>query len=533
MVYRGATDRKFFNRLVITVFIYVNIYSLLYFALSAKFASSILFISTWLITPVILFLDKNKSHKSSRFLFFLSCLLYILGPEFGIHENTNAEYYYLAALMLPAFLYDPTERLYILTGMSLCACAWAYHLWGPFPELDSSWYPVNFPAEKYRIGNFIGAYSIMVLFIKFFIDRYKARTAELEEAQSVAKIGSWSFDVRAMQIHWSRQMFEIFPESISNGAPSYEKHISTLHPDDQLTWRKTVEGALQDGMPYRMRYRTIFPDGRINWLEGIGEAKRNSLGNVVYLSGTCQDISEVVKSEELIKEERAKALQNAKLASLGEMSAGIAHEINNPLAIISGATWILPKVIDDPLKVESTLKSIEKATERIAKIVGALKKFSRSEEKSKHDVYSLSSIIKESMVLTSGKSSRSLTGVDFSASSEGLILCDEIEIEQVLINLINNGIDAIKDLKEKWIKISLFEEEKFVVIRVKDSGFGISENIQKKLFQPFFTTKIIGEGTGLGLSIVKGILDEHKATIEVLANQENTCFEIKFPKAEV
>jgi signal transduction histidine kinase len=90
----------------------------------------------------------------------------------------------------------------------------------------------------------------------------------------------------------------------------------------------------------------------------------------------------------------------------------------------------------------------------------------------------------------------------------------------------------VKDSSEKWVEVSLVEDQGAAVLRVKDSGKGIPSGIRKRIFEPFFTTKKVGEGTGLGLSISKGILDEHKATITLLEECPNTCFEIRFPAAE-
>lgn len=106
-------------------------------------------------------------------------------------------------------------------------------------------------------------------------------------------------------------------------------------------------------------------------------------------------------------------------------------------------------------------------------------------------------------------------------------------MEQVFVNLINNAIDAVTSLSEKWVTIQLQEMDGRAVLRIRDSGPRIRPEIQQKLFQPFFTTKPVGQGTGLGLSIVKGILDEHQATIELVADDPHTCFEIRFPKVEV
>ena len=225
-------------------------------------------------------------------------------------------------------------------------------------------------------------------------------------------------------------------------------------------------------------------------------------------------------------------IQNSKLVALGEMSAGIAHEINNPLSIISGTLGLITKFANDPEKLAQKIENIQKACNRITKIVGGLKKFSRTSEKNNYSNYSLYEIVKESLVLTDVKSKQDNTHVSCDLNSDGQIFCDQIEIEQVLINMINNAIDAVKTLPVKWVKVELFDTADSLILRIIDSGSGIPENVRSKLFDPFFTTKKVGEGTGLGLSITKGILDDHKATIRVVAHSPNTCFEIRFPKVE-
>jgi signal transduction histidine kinase len=125
------------------------------------------------------------------------------------------------------------------------------------------------------------------------------------------------------------------------------------------------------------------------------------------------------------------------------------------------------------------------------------------------------------------------TSLSLNLKDNIFISCDEAEIEQVIINLINNSIDAIKDNNEKWIKVELIENSDLAVLSIIDSGPGIDEINIDKLFNPFFTTKSIGEGTGLGLSISKGIIDAHNGSIRINSNIKNTCFELRFNKVVI
>lgn len=259
-------------------------------------------------------------------------------------------------------------------------------------------------------------------------------------------------------------------------------------------------------------------------ITGLYDSKNELYG----FMGIAKDISHQVELEKSLALERTKSAQNAKLASLGEMAAGIAHEINNPLAIISGNILLLPKVKSDEEKFSAKLESLRKASDRIEKIVKGLKKFSRSSPNTELKNEILNEIVNEALVLTEAKAKRHSTPISVYLSPNLEILCDQVEIEQVLINLINNGIDAIKNSNERWLEIKGFEENNHVVLQIIDSGHGISEEVEKKLFEPFYTTKAVGEGTGLGLSIAKGILDNHKASFALNRNFTNTCFEIRF-----
>ena len=122
-----------------------------------------------------------------------------------------------------------------------------------------------------------------------------------------------------------------------------------------------------------------------------------------------------------------------------------------------------------------------------------------------------------------------MTPIEIQVPEDILIFCDPVEIEQVVVNMINNAIDAVKGQDMRWVKLIAFKADEQVLLQIQDSGPGISPEIEVKLFEPFFTTKPAGEGTGLGLSIAKGILDQHKASVRLNREFSNTCFEIAFP----
>lgn len=365
--------------------------------------------------------------------------------------------------------------------------------------------------------------------ILFDLSKFKESERLLEEAQRVAKIGSWSLDIKKGLYQWSPQMFKLFelPESTK---PTLWTQYAIIHPDDKDPWENAFHECLKLQKDCKMRFRALTTSGKVLWIEAIASPQLDKEGHITALSGTYQDITELVLAEERTREERSKSWHNAKLASLGEMSAGIAHEINNPLGIIDANISILHEIKDDPERLQKKIATIQRACDRITKIIAGLKKFARSSDEHHFKPRCLYDIIKDSLFLVEIKAKRAQTEVSVNCESEDLIYCDEVEIEQVLVNLINNGIDAVKNLSEKWVKIDIFSDQNDVVLQVIDSGHGLDPELQKKIFQPFFTTKDIGEGTGLGLSIAKGILDEHKASIEVTTKNNHTCFEIRFKK---
>jgi signal transduction histidine kinase len=347
-------------------------------------------------------------------------------------------------------------------------------------------------------------------------------------------LGVWKFSPKTNELHWDESMYRLYGVSQNEFSGHYEAWESQLSAETKAQAVSDLQSALRGEKEFNTMFEVVSKSGEKRMIGARAFVKRNDAGEPLQMIGINWDRSKEAQLQRELEIEKAKSLQNAKLASLGEMSAGVAHEINNPLGIISGTAVLLQKHIDDPLKLAPKIEIIEKATARIAKIVSGLKKFSRNTDKKEFRVMELEPLVAEALGMLESKRRRSDIHIaTISAATKTLVNCDEVEIGQVILNLVNNAIDAISSLPEKWIKIEFENRPSSVVLKITDSGSGIPDDVASKMFNPFFTTKKVGEGTGLGLAIVKGILDEHKATIQLQRSSPNTCFEIEFPRVMV
>lgn len=237
-----------------------------------------------------------------------------------------------------------------------------------------------------------------------------------------------------------------------------------------------------------------------------------------------------------LKEKQVQLVQSAKLASLGEMISGVAHELNNPLHFINGFNNRIKKVISktdqvDVEKINSYSQIISDNCDRMRRIINHFREFSRVAD-NKLEPISVSEVVDRSLILLNEQLRQHNIVVEKNFADQACeILGDSNRLEQVLINLIANSRDALNgERSNKKITIHTFEKENYFHIEVTDNGPGIPPELQKKIFNPFFTTKEVGKGTGLGLSISHSIIDEHNGQIECHSDHSyGTTFVIKLP----
>ncbi|MFL5815488.1 MAG: ATP-binding protein [Bdellovibrionia bacterium] len=238
-----------------------------------------------------------------------------------------------------------------------------------------------------------------------------------------------------------------------------------------------------------------------------------------------------------LEAQRAKSEYAGKMAALGEMAGGVAHEINNPLAIICGSTEFIQSMIArkdvDQAKLGQLVDRIHHTAFRIVKIVKALRFFARDGSNAPFERESFQAIINDTLEFCQEKFRSHSVNLQLAPISPELkIDCQAVQISQVLLNLLQNAFDAVQGLETRWIRLEVFEAESEIRIVVTDSGTGIPAELRSKIMLPFFTTKDVGKGTGLGLSISQGIITHHRGSLSVDDTSENTCFVVRLPRIQ-
>ncbi|MBL8814321.1 MAG: response regulator [Planctomycetaceae bacterium] len=364
----------------------------------------------------------------------------------------------------------------------------------------------------------------------------------LEETGKVAEVGAWRLDIRNKQLRWSAHTKRIH-EVPEDYEPSLAEAIHFYAPEARPQIENAVREGIATGKSWDLELPFVTAKGKARWVRALGRVERQG-DEVVALYGAFQDVTDRHNAELEREKLHRQFLQAQKLESIGRLAGGIAHDFNNMLAVILGHSEmaLMSNGLSEPISAH--FRAIQTAGQRSADLTHQLLAFARRQHAIPQKV-DLNRTAQRMLQLLRRSISEAIT-VDWRPGKDlWTVSIDPLQLDQVLTNLCLNARDALTDdgrivisthnetlSRTTQMRSSILPVGDYVVLTVSDNGTGISEKALQHLFEPFNTTKPVGQGTGLGLATVYGIVQQNGGAIDVESRPDvGTTFHVYFPRA--
>jgi PAS domain S-box-containing protein len=366
--------------------------------------------------------------------------------------------------------------------------------------------------------------------VRIAVERDRAKQAlsqseaYLAEAQRLTHTGSWASSQATGQGHyWSEEMFRIFGFDPEQCLPPHQIFWQRVHPEDRDKVREQIQRAVSRKVDYVVEHRIVLPDGTLKHVQSIGHPRRGAAGDVVEYVGTAVDVTERKRAEE--EHERLRQLEADlarinRVSMMGELAASLAHDIKQPIAAAmmnanACAHWQSGDAPDMTEARKAALRMVADVT-RAAEIIDRVRSIYRRGPPQQKPV-DLNALVREMIGLLRDAANRSSVSIRTELDA-GLPItrADRVQLQQVLMNLMLNGIEAMKDSGGELTVASKRIEDDQLLVSVSDSGSGFPIEESERLFEAFFTTK--PQGTGMGLSISRRIVVSHGGRLWASAN---------------
>lgn len=304
--------------------------------------------------------------------------------------------------------------------------------------------------------------------------------------------------------------------------------LSLRSPESGLTWFAAISGTVLCGLGFALSEGAVSGAALIN----------RALALFVLWMTAALCLVHKRQARALERDQQA-LIEAERMASLGGVAAGIAHELGTPLATIRGRMRILQQKLDggsvDAAEVERVLRILDERTEQMTRIIRGMRSIARDSEGDPLEVASAARIAGDAVTICSDRMRR--LGIDLRLRIAGdetdpvlHVPCREAQVGQVLVNLITNAADAVCELKQRWIEVSVECDDRAVHLMVTDSGTGLPPELREKVMIPFFTTKPVGKGTGLGLAVSRSIAAAHHGALWIDGASDHTRFVFSIPR---
>ena len=369
--------------------------------------------------------------------------------------------------------------------------------------------------------------------------------ANLAEAQNIAMLGSWEWDIDSNRIHWSDVTYKIFGYEPGEVDVDLKLYLSHIHTDDHERITERVTRMKSSTNLDESEFRIVRKDGECRYVYSKSNYDLDNTGKIFRAYGAIQDITHRKLSEQALLEAEQKqteaarmAERSSRMASIGVMASGITHEINQPLNLIrlTADSILMARRRNLDVSVEEMVenfKAISDHVKRMDKIIQHMREFWVSPTSVSQELFNLNDAIKNGLTLIEQQLSSHRIELECSLTDTELkVSGNRIHIEQIVINLVANSMHALDEIERERKIISVVTEKhgdnaRLIVI---DNGPGFSVQHSEDLFDPFYSTRKPGLGTGLGLAIVKRFVDELAGKIEAQnSEKEGAEFMLMFP----
>jgi signal transduction histidine kinase len=343
----------------------------------------------------------------------------------------------------------------------------------------------------------------------------------LAEAQRLSHTGSFGWTLSSGELYWSEESFRIF-EFDESTRPTADLLRQRIHPEDLAAWQQVVERAAQEGRDYTQEYRLRMPDDRIKHILVVARAFRDEAGEVEFV-GAVMDVTAMRLAERELHKTRTDLAHVTRVTSLGELTASIAHEINQPLgAVVFNAQACISWLDCEPPNMNEAHAALERIVRdgtRAGEVIRRIRALAQKAD-TKMAPLNLNEILSETLTFVQHEllSSGVVLRVE-RAGAPPVILADRVQLQQVILNLVVNSIEAMQPItdrpRELLIRLEQADAQQ-VRVTVTDCGVGFSADTAGRLFNTFFTTK--SGGMGMGLSICRSIIELHGGRIWAVPN---------------